>query len=85
MVARPPDQYVEPPPLTPEQVAALPHDNAGPQLLATVWSLFLLSSVFLSLRVYCRMLRRQHLWWDDAILIAAWVRSTSCPCYYAKC
>jgi hypothetical protein len=72
-----PDQYVAPPMWTPEQLAALPHDNAGPKLLASVWSLFGFATLFLSLRIYCRLLKRQSLWWDDGILIAAWVRSTS--------
>jgi len=61
------------PNLTPEEYAALPHDNAGPTLLASVWTLGVIATVFLGLRVYCRLLRRQHLWWDDGILIGAWV------------
>ncbi|KAH6632708.1 hypothetical protein F5144DRAFT_260347 [Chaetomium tenue] len=60
-------------PLTPEQLAALPHDNAAPKLLASIWSQALLSTIFLSLRIYCRLLKRRSLWWDDVILIASWV------------
>ncbi len=64
------------PKLTPEEFAALPHDNGGPKLLASIWTLGFIATVFLGLRVYCRLLRRQHLWWDDGILIGSWVRYT---------
>jgi hypothetical protein len=64
------------PKLTPEEFAALPHDNAGPKLFASIWTLGFIATVFLGLRVYCRLLRRQHLWWDDVILIASWVSQT---------
>lgn len=74
-----PDQYTAPPPLTPEQVAALPHNNQAPKLLASIWTLGFVATVFLALRIYCRLLRRQRLWWDDVILIAAWVRFYSPP------
>jgi hypothetical protein len=33
----------------------------------------LLSAAFLGLRIYCKFLRHRSLWWDDHILIAAWV------------
>jgi hypothetical protein len=67
-------------PWTPEQLAALPHDNAAPKLLASIWSLFVVATIFLSLRVYCRILKRRSLWWDDYILIGAWVsRSPNFP------
>jgi hypothetical protein len=61
--------------LTAEELAALPHDDESKELLASVWSLFAVASIFLALRVYCRLLtRRQNLWWDDWVLIASWVR-----------
>ena len=70
-----PEQFAAPVgPPTPEQLAALPHDNAGPKLNAVVWFLTILSGLFLGLRVYCKHLRHKGLWWDDFILIAAWVR-----------
>jgi len=62
-----------PPPLTPEQLAALPHDNAGPRLNVVIWVLTGLSGVFLCLRLYCKRLRGKGLWWDDWLLTAAWV------------
>ncbi|KAK4444825.1 hypothetical protein QBC34DRAFT_498002 [Podospora aff. communis PSN243] len=62
-----------PPQLTPEELAALPHDDRGPALVATSWSLTCLAAIFLGLRVYCKMIRHRFLWWDDWILIAAWV------------
>ena len=67
------------PNLTPEQIAALPHDNYGPHLLGAIWTLWAVASVFLILRVYCKWFRHRGLWWDDWVLIAAWVCSeTGC-------
>ncbi|KAK3293971.1 uncharacterized protein B0H64DRAFT_418034 [Chaetomium fimeti] len=48
-----PDQYAAASfPLTPEELAALPHDNAAPYLLASIWSLALASTIFLCLRIH---------------------------------
>lgn len=69
-----PEQYADPLAPTPEQLASLPHDNAGPKLNAIIWSLTAISGIVLGLRIYCRLLRRKGLWWDDVFLIAAWVR-----------
>ncbi|KAK1749435.1 hypothetical protein QBC47DRAFT_418920 [Echria macrotheca] len=62
-----------PPPLTPEQFAALPHDSLGPRLNAVIWTLTAISAAFLALRLYCRAVIIKGLWWDDWLLIAAWV------------
>jgi len=62
-----------PPPLTPAQLAALPHDNAGPHLLRTIWVLIGISTLFLGLRLYCKFFRARGLWWDDYILFGSWV------------
>lgn len=53
----------------------LPHDDLGPQLNFTIWLLTALSLGFLGLRLYCKFLRGRGLWWDDHVLIAAWVSS----------
>lgn len=50
-----------------------PHDNLAPQLNFTLWLMASLSALFLSLRIYCKFLRQRPLWWDDHILVAAWV------------
>ena len=57
---------------TPDPRAA---ENSGPQLNATVWSLTVLSLVFLGLRLYSKLWRRRRLWWDDYVLVAGWVSS----------
>jgi len=62
-----------PPPLTPEQLAALPHDDARAYLRTTIWTLIAISALFLGARIYCKFLRHRGLWWDDYILIGAWV------------
>jgi hypothetical protein len=59
--------------LTPEQLAALPHDDQASKLLARIWTPLSLATVFSALRIYCRMLKGQRLWWDDAILDGSWV------------
>ncbi len=51
-----------------------PHDDQGPQLNFTIWLLAILSFCFLALRIYCKFLRGRGLWWDDHVLVAAWVR-----------
>jgi hypothetical protein len=71
-----PEQYAAPAPLTPEQLAALPHDSQATKLLASIWTLAFVATVFLCMRIYCRLLKARRLWWDDGILIAAWVRTT---------
>ncbi|KAF6798759.1 integral membrane protein [Colletotrichum musicola] len=69
-----------PPPLTPAELAALPHDNAGPRLNATIWVLVGVSTAFLVLRFYCKCLRHRGLWWDDWILFGSWVCVTAQSC-----
>lgn len=59
--------------MTPEQLAALPHDSLGPKLNAIIWSLTAISAVFLALRLYCRAVVSKVLWWDDWLLLAAWL------------
>ncbi|KAK3293048.1 uncharacterized protein B0H64DRAFT_376020 [Chaetomium fimeti] len=49
------------------------HGNLGPYLNRVIWSLAVLSTLFLGLRVYTKLLRRRHLWWDDHFLIASWI------------
>jgi len=60
-------------PLTPAQLALLPHDNAGPHLVRTIWVLIGISLLFLLLRLYAKFFRHRGLWWDDHILIGAWL------------
>ncbi|KAM7197916.1 hypothetical protein V8F20_006364 [Naviculisporaceae sp. PSN 640] len=59
--------------MTPEQLAALPHDSLGPKLNAIIWSLTAIAAVFLGLRLYCRAVISKVLWWDDWLLLAAWL------------
>lgn len=60
-------------PWTPEQLALLPHDNAGMRLVVSIWVMNFLALAFLLARVYCKFLRHRGLWWDDGVLIAAYV------------
>ncbi|KAK3899150.1 hypothetical protein C8A05DRAFT_37252 [Staphylotrichum tortipilum] len=47
------------PSYTPEELALLPHDSRGPALVATSWSLTAFASLFLSLRMYCKIVSRE--------------------------
>lgn len=60
-------------PLTPEQLAALPHPNYAPRLLVTLWTMLGLATAFLALRMYCKFSRHRGAWWDDWFLVGAWV------------
>ncbi|KAK4169829.1 hypothetical protein QBC43DRAFT_38585 [Cladorrhinum sp. PSN259] len=48
--------------------------DQGPQVLAVSWALTTLATIFLALRIYCKLVGSfRRLWWDDWILVAAWV------------
>ena len=48
--------------------------DPGPTVNAAIWSTGAVSTVFLLLRIYCKQIKAKGLWWDDYLLIAAWVR-----------
>jgi hypothetical protein len=47
--------------------------NPEKELNAGLWSLFSGATVFLFMRVYCKITRGHGLWYDDYVLILAWV------------
>ncbi|KAI0889261.1 uncharacterized protein GGS22DRAFT_153529 [Annulohypoxylon maeteangense] len=48
-------------------------EHLGQRMNAVNWTLTALAATFLSLRVYCKFSRHRGLWWDDHILIFAWM------------
>ena len=52
----------------------------GPKLNYAVWILAAVSTLFLSLRVYCKLWRNRLLWWDDYVLIMSWVSLSAMVC-----
>jgi hypothetical protein len=54
-------------------------DNHGPLLLGVSWGLTSLATIFLGLRLYCKLSTGRRLWWDDWVLIAGWVRFLPSP------
>lgn len=55
-------------------LATGPVPNRGPAAAAVIWALVGMSTVFLALRIYCKIWRSRGLWWDDLVLIISWVR-----------
>ncbi|KAK0625909.1 hypothetical protein B0T14DRAFT_577129 [Immersiella caudata] len=51
-------------------------DTYGPRILAVCWLVEVLSSIIIGLRVYCKLKRSRALWYDDHILMAAWLFQT---------
>lgn len=47
--------------------------NPQAEVNGGIWTLFVGTTAFLGLRLWCKLDRRTGLWWDDHILIAAWV------------
>ncbi|KAI4604391.1 hypothetical protein KJ359_000529 [Pestalotiopsis sp. 9143b] len=47
--------------------------DRGIETLGVIWSLTGASGIILVLRVYCKFSRHRGLWWDDYILILAWL------------
>jgi hypothetical protein len=50
--------------------------DRGPLIVGVVWSLLILSGAFLSARLFAKRSRNVRLWWDDWVLIFAWVSLT---------
>ena len=48
-------------------------EDTGPLMRVVVWMLVGVSGIFLALRIYCKFLKHRGLWWDDHVLVAAWV------------
>jgi hypothetical protein len=47
--------------------------NQGPRIIAATSALTALATVFLVLRVYCKLYNARRLWWDDYALGLSWV------------
>ncbi len=47
--------------------------DRGPGIIAAVSVSAVISTVFLILRVYCKLYRHRRLWWDDYVLGISWV------------
>ncbi|KAH8898213.1 hypothetical protein GQ53DRAFT_817506 [Thozetella sp. PMI_491] len=52
---------------------AIDHDDVGPRVMVSTWLLTALATVFLGVRVWCKLKSRRLLWWDDYVLILSWV------------
>lgn len=52
--------------------------DRGTSMIFIIWLLFAISGVFLGLRVYCRCRGGGRLWWDDWVMIFAFVCYSFC-------
>lgn len=50
-------------------------ESRGPEVDMALWILTAVSSLSLSLRLYCKSYKHKDLWLDDWILILSWVRA----------
>jgi hypothetical protein len=56
-------------------------NRQGVTTVAALWPIITLAGVFLGLRLYSKLTRSRQLWWDDYLIIAAWVCFTCLlPC-----
>ncbi len=53
----------------------------GPMTRVFLWVMTSVSLVFLALRICCKVLKSRGLWYDDYMLVAAWVSSLPIQCY----
>lgn len=61
---------------TPDMALPVLTKDPGPTVNGAIWSIGAVSTAFLMLRVYCKQIRAKGMWWDDWLLIVAWVRIT---------
>ncbi len=54
-------------------LSELPHDDYGPELNAITGLMLVLSASFVFTRIYLKISQHRNLWWDDYILVLAWV------------
>ncbi|EFQ36258.1 hypothetical protein CGRA01v4_14980 [Colletotrichum graminicola] len=47
--------------------------DPAPRVVASIWVMISVSTIFLFLRVYCKKIRSRGMWIDDHILIVSWV------------
>jgi hypothetical protein len=48
-------------------------EDQGTEIVVSIWVLQTLATVFLALRIGCKIHSRRSLWWDDYILVLSWV------------
>ncbi|KAK6080682.1 hypothetical protein SCUP515_03283 [Seiridium cupressi] len=46
--------------------------NPWSELNAGLWTLFAAATIFLGMRLWCKVIRRHGLWYDDYILLVSW-------------
>lgn len=56
---------------------SLADNPRGVTIVGVLWSMVAFSGVFLGLRLYSKLARSRQLWWDDYLIIVAWVRTIS--------
>ncbi|KAK3681769.1 hypothetical protein B0T22DRAFT_445374 [Podospora appendiculata] len=49
------------------------NDDQGQRILVTIWILTGLSGLFLLVRLFCKLMTKRLLWWDDHVLALSWI------------
>lgn len=47
--------------------------DPSPTVNAATWTMCAVATIFLGLRIYCKQIKARGMWWDDYLLIVAWV------------
>lgn len=56
-----------------------PYISPVKEINVGIWTLFTGASLFLGLRLWCKISRRYGMWFDDYILIVSWVFAILTP------
>ncbi|KAI0471713.1 hypothetical protein GGR56DRAFT_655266 [Xylariaceae sp. FL0804] len=51
----------------------IPHHHPKPGVDAAIWTVSSVATIVFGLRLYCRKYRLAGLWWDDLVLLVAWM------------
>ncbi|KAF3360213.1 hypothetical protein VdG1_04940 [Verticillium dahliae VDG1] len=50
----------------------VPTNDPAPTVVASIWVMMAVATIFLLLRIYCKAVRTRGMWWDDYIMLFAW-------------
>ncbi|KAK5662132.1 hypothetical protein OQA88_8037 [Cercophora sp. LCS_1] len=69
----PPSFFTPSPSPSPPPPPRPSNETTAPLMQTVIWTLVGVSALFLALRLYCKHLAHRCLWYDDHVLVAAWL------------